>query len=268
MTALPFRARLGRGSNRLAKPFQKLLNAAELLQESIPIGIMRTSDIHAAVQRAYADAPDFYDPSAYGIDYEVDLVEPLKAITTGRKLLDLYCGQGREARIFAEAGFEVLGVDALASSIEGARRYASAQGFDASFVAADIDQWTPDDKWDVVYTSLWMYSTIPDRAARLEWLNRLGTWMKPGGVLVMSTTPNNSPTAAARRYTIARTVAFFTLNSRAPERGDRFYRSLFWHDFTPDEIRAELEELDLDVVQEIRRAPPTPCDMFLLQRRT
>jgi 2-polyprenyl-3-methyl-5-hydroxy-6-metoxy-1,4-benzoquinol methylase len=267
MTALPLRARLGRGSNRLAKPFRKLLNVAELLQESIPVGIMRASDIDAAVQRAYADAPDFYDPSAYRIDYETDLVEPLKALTTGRRLLDLYCGQGREARIFAEAGFEVLGVDALASSVEGAKRYAAAEGFDASFVAADIDDWTPDAQWDVVYTSLWMYSTIPDRAARLHWLKRFTAWLKPGGVLVISTTPNNSPTAAARRYKVARAVALLTLNSRRPELGDRFYRSLFWHDFTPDEIRAELEELDLDVVQELHRAPPTPCDMFLLQHR-
>jgi len=55
------------------------------------------------------------------------------------RVIDLGCGDGRDALFFAEYGHDVVGVDASASAIDGCRGRARALGLDASFVVASID---------------------------------------------------------------------------------------------------------------------------------
>ena len=219
-----WRTALARHSELLTRPAEMLMRLSVLVREAVPVGLLRRHEILHAVRQAYRGAPDFYDPDVYRLRFEADLLPLLERHAGGRRLLDLYCGQGREAAIFSEAGYEVLGVDEDASSVAKARAHLARRGYGAEFVAADVDRWQPSDgAFDVVYSSLWMYSCIPDRAARVAWLERVAGWMGEGGVMVISVTPRRSPRSARARHLVARSLSMLTGNRRRPELGLRIF---------------------------------------------
>ena len=252
-----------------AIPFAWLRKLVTVIVEAVPVGLLRRSEIEHVVHAAYAEVPDFYHPSDYPIRYEEELVPIIErtiGAIRGLRLLDLYCGHGREAEIFARAGFDVSAVDAQPAVIERAREYAKQAGFIAEFTAADIDRYTPSDSdWDVVYTSLWMYSTVPDQGARVRWLKRLSGWVKPGGCLIISTTPRPAGIAPIARHLLAHLIRVLSLNSRRPEFGDRFHNRLFWHDFSLDTLLGELDAAELEILDSLEIAGGTPCNFYLLR---
>lgn len=267
-----WRLNVTRHIGMLSMPFGWLLSAVRLVESAIPIGLLRRGEIEHVVHSAYAAAPDFYDPSKYPIRYEeqiMPIVERTIGAATERRLLDLYCGHGREAEIFARSGFDVLAVDVQPAVIKRARAYAAQADFHADFKTADIDTWTPPSTdWDVVYTSLWMYSTIPDRGPRIAWLKRLSGWVAPGGCLVISVTPGARGPKPSLRHAVAWLVRCLTLNSRRPEFGDRFHTGLFWHDFTSETLREELDTAGMEILDMLEIGGGTPCNFYLLRART
>lgn len=56
------------------------------------------------------------------------------------RVIDLGCGDGRDALFFAGYGHDVVGVDASTSAIRGCRDRATALGLDAAFVVASIEE--------------------------------------------------------------------------------------------------------------------------------
>ncbi|MBT8086844.1 MAG: class I SAM-dependent methyltransferase [Gammaproteobacteria bacterium] len=270
-TIAAWRLRITRNVGVLSIPFGWLLKVVRLVESAIPVGLLRRGEIEHVVHSAYAAAPDFYNPGKYPIRYEEQLVPVIEraiGAPQGQRLLDLYCGHGREAEIFARTGFDVLAVDVQPAVIDRARAYAAEAGFSASFRTADIDTWTPPDtNWDIVYTSLWMYSTIPDRGSRIAWLKRLANWVAPGGCLVVSVTPGSKRPGPLLRHSAAWFVRLLTLNSRRPEFGDRFHTGLFWHDFTPESLDEELEAAGMEVLDTLEVGGATPCNFYLLRAR-
>jgi len=255
-----WRMAAARATRHLTRPAEMLLNLGVLLREALPIGLLHRHEIEQLVWESYRNEPDFYDARRPSLRFEDELLPLLERHARGRDLLDLYCGHGREAEIFARAGYHVTGVDAQPESVEAARGHARGQGFEARFVEGDIDVWEPPRRdWDVVYTSLWMYSTVPDRASRLTWLRRLGGWIAADGVMIVSVTPRTSSRGPALRHALARTVAAMTFNGRTPELGDRFRTELFWHDFTTEEVRAELAAAELELLDSHAVEGNTPC---------
>src|SRR5688572_13640084 len=56
----------------------------------------------------------------------------------GKRMLDLACGTGTLALMQAEAGWEVIGLDASPAMLAEARRKQAAAGVDVTFVAGDM----------------------------------------------------------------------------------------------------------------------------------
>ncbi len=263
-----WRQALARRADLLARPAELALRLSTLAGEALPVGVLDSDGIRRAVWQAYREAPDFYDPDTYPIRYESRLLPLLERHSQGKRLLDLYCGHGREAAIFARAGYRVLGVDGQRQSVESARAYATREGFEAEFVAGDIDVWEPAARWDVVYTSLWMYSTIPDRLARVRWLRRIAGWTAPDGVLVVSVTPRaEGARGPAVRHALATAFSRITFNRRRPEIGDRFHTRLFWHDFTGEEAFEEFDAAGLSPAETLEIDGGTPCTFHALTVR-
>lgn len=260
-TAVRFTARLFESSARLVR----------LVAGGITVGLLGQSEIKKVVFDSYAKAPDYYHPEKYKIRYEEEFLDTLESHVGGSRtmpprLLDLYCGHGREAEIFSNTGYSVTAVDLLPEVIDRARRYAADNGFEADFVVANIDSWEPPSRdWDVVYTSLWMYSTVPDRAARIDWVRRLASWAQPNGVFVLSVRIRSGGRGEALRYAVARAISAITFSDRSPELGDRFDGSLFWHDFASDEAEQELATAGLRVVDRFDVGGGAPC-AFLMVR--
>lgn len=57
---------------------------------------------------------------------------------SGRKVLDVGCGEGHLARLFARYGADVVGVDVSPRLIEAARTHANSHQWDVKFLEADL----------------------------------------------------------------------------------------------------------------------------------
>ena len=154
-------------------------------------------------------------------------------ITARANCLSAFCGQGREAKFFADQGFDVTGVDASSTMIDGAIAYAQTAGFNARFERADFLQYTPEVGYDVIYLSPWMYGTFPDPADRIQLLRHCATMLAPGGVIVISYIHLVQPERLweKARHWLSVTAAVLSGNAWRPRLGDRFYVGIFHHFF-------------------------------------
>jgi 2-polyprenyl-3-methyl-5-hydroxy-6-metoxy-1,4-benzoquinol methylase len=76
---------------------------------------------------------------------------PLLQARGAHNVLDLGCGVGRHALLFAEQGFVVEAVDGAAASVDFARRETAARGLQISLRQADADALTfADPRFDYV----------------------------------------------------------------------------------------------------------------------
>lgn len=158
----------------------------------------------------------------------------------GERVLDLGCGDGALTRQIAEAGAEVIGVDASAEMVSAA----VARGLDAR--VADARALTFVDCFDAVFSNAVLH-WIPDADAVLAGVARA---LRPGGRFVAEFGGHTN-------------VAAITVALRAVFARHGFeYRSP-WYYPTPDEYRARLEANGF-AVEDVRLVPrptPLPTDM-------
>ena len=79
------------------------------------------------------DENGFAQNSLVEVQFLIDLMQ----LKPGMKLLDMGCGTGRHAVLFAEKGIQVTGVDFSSEMLEVARKKAELQGLDIEWVEAD-----------------------------------------------------------------------------------------------------------------------------------
>jgi len=132
-----------------------------------------------AASRDVAGIAQSWDPGRYARNarFVADLGAPLLDLLAplpGERILDLGCGDGALTRRIAEAGAEVVGVDASAEQVAAAR----ALGLDAR--VADGHALAFDGEFDAILTN-----------AALHWMKRpdrviAGMWraLKPGGRVI------------------------------------------------------------------------------------
>lgn len=250
--------RVSGACSRLPRPVSTVFAPiAKLLFEGVGLGLMTPDDIQQMVVDTYKSRPEFYDPRRYRFRYEERLLPDLKKLTAenseGVRLLDAFCGQGREAEIFANAGFDVTGVDHLDWMINSAREYAAEANFTATFTTSDFAEFRADPPFDVVYTSCWMYSTSQGRQRRVELLQKCMELTSDDGLIVVSSVDASvgSQFVAKVRFALAKFVAALTFGNTATEFGERIYSGLFWHHLADSTVRAEIESVGLKVVTTI-----------------
>lgn len=89
-------------------------------------------------------------PSAM-CDRVIEIIRPSPEFRP--RLLDLGCGEGRNAVYFAKQGFEVFGLDASVAGLEKTRRYAEEVGVRAETIHADIMHYEIEDTYDVIFST-------------------------------------------------------------------------------------------------------------------
>jgi len=233
--------------------------------EGLVLGLLRPGDVETLVTATYAADRQYYDPRQYRQPYEARLLPALQQVATGTRLLDAFCGQGREARVFAEAGYQVTGVDRLDWMIDAARRYAHEASFPANFVVADFDALNVNPGFDVVYTSCWMYSTQQGCDRRARFLERCRSLCASGGVIVFSIVerPPAAWPASLLRYVLARLTACVTLGHWRTEFGERLYSGLFWHHLSVTQVERELQQANLRVLRTVSGTGVEPTFFFV-----
>jgi tellurite methyltransferase len=107
-------------------------------------------------------APEFYwgkTPSAM-CDRVIEIMKP----RPGRRprLLDLGCGEGRNAVYFAGHGFEVVGLDLSPPGLEKTRKYAEAMAVHIETIHADIVHYELRETYDVLFSTGTLHYLPPE----------------------------------------------------------------------------------------------------------
>lgn len=106
------------------------------------------------------------------------------------KVLDLGCGQGRDALFIARMGHQVVGVDISKTGITQMLEEAKQEGLEVLGVEADIVEYEPSGEYDVVILDrvLHMLKEDSERQAVLE---KAGAVTKSGSFILIADTPKH-----------------------------------------------------------------------------
>jgi SAM-dependent methyltransferase len=125
---------------------------------------------YAGADLAYGESPN---------DFLAQMADRLP--TTGRAL-DIGAGEGRNALFLAARGLDVLAVDQSAVGMDKAQRRARERGLKLRAQAADLHDFDADDCSFDVISSIFVH--LP-RSLRARVHERIGAWLKSGGVYVL-----------------------------------------------------------------------------------
>ena len=111
---------------------------------------------------------------------------------TKAKVLDLGCGQGRDAIFIARMGHQVLGVDISRTGISQMLEDAGREALDVSGVVSDVVEYEPSGYYDVVILDrvIHMLKNDNNRSAVLE---KASSVTVPGGFILIADTPMHMP---------------------------------------------------------------------------
>ncbi len=100
------------------------------------------------------------------------------------KLLDIGCGEGRNAVFFARNGYHVAAFDTSPKGLEKARRHAERANLPINVFEADINQFRLSDAFDILFsTGVLQYVPLE---MRKELFENYQEFTNPGGLNVFS----------------------------------------------------------------------------------
>ena len=128
--------------------------------------------------------PEYYHgkkPSAI-CDRVIEIIRPSADFRP--KLLDLGCGEGRNAVYFARHGFRVVGLDTSLPGLEKTRRYAQEEGVHVETIQADILTYALEDTYDVIFSTGTLQYLPPE--VRVERFENYKDHTSPEGINALS----------------------------------------------------------------------------------
>lgn len=117
----------------------------------------------------------------------VDFFQQLKSPPL--RVLDVGCGQGRDAVFIARLGHSVVGVDIAAAGIRDLNKTAQAENLAIDGFVADITSFTPEGQFDVVLVDRTLH--MLDEAERLSSLTRLLGFVGEAGQMLIADERSN-----------------------------------------------------------------------------
>ncbi len=173
-------------------------------------------------------------------------------ITSGT-ILVLGAGVGRESIALTQRGCLVVGLDINRESLCVASQQTMAKGIRPLFAQADfLAMPIGPARVDYIFMSGIMYSSIPGRQARQDWLRSLRILVKDGGLVVLNFLITREKETRMQRLTHALNRWLVTLpgTNASYQRGDTCAQSHFLHAFADEEeIQLELDETGATIDQ-------------------
>ncbi|MBX2873326.1 MAG: methyltransferase domain-containing protein [Saprospiraceae bacterium] len=108
----------------------------------------------------------------FGAPYP-ELLEFYSSLPSKGKLLDLGCGQGRDAIALAKLGFEVMGIDSSKVGIKQLSAVAEQQGLSLQGEVADIYTYTGFGNYDYILLDSMFHFRKRERAQEIALLERI-----------------------------------------------------------------------------------------------
>ena len=119
-------------------------------------------------------------------------VEFFEALTApSLRVLDVGCGQGRDAIFIARLGHQVVALDLSKNGIQQLNDQARRENHKIEGITADIRTFTTKDMFDVVLIDRTLHMLDP--ADRLTTLNRILGYVAPCGQILIADEPANIP---------------------------------------------------------------------------
>lgn len=119
------------------------------------------------------------------------LVEALSALEAPARVLDLGCGQGRDALLAARLGHDVVGVDLSQIGIEHMLEDAESEGLSVEGVVTDVLEFRSRRKFDVVIVDRVLHLLLDDEE-RTRCLERVRSLTKKRGQVLVADTPKHA----------------------------------------------------------------------------
>ncbi len=110
----------------------------------------------------------------------------------GVSVLDIGCGQGRDALLFARTGCTVVGIDHSAVGIEQLRAIARSEGLDLTAEVADMTTYRAETRFDIVILDRVLHM-VPDTTTRSAVMAAAAAAVRPGGRILVADEPKNLP---------------------------------------------------------------------------
>lgn len=107
----------------------------------------------------------------------------------GLRVLDIGCGQGRDALFIAKLDHRVVGVDLSPSGIADLTASAQKQNLAITGIVADITQFTPEGDFDILLIDRTLH--MLDEGPRLKALGRLIDHVAPNGWVLIADESSN-----------------------------------------------------------------------------
>lgn len=197
-----------------------------------------------------------------------DLILSRAHLPSGAELLDMGCGRGRHARLFAAQGLNVTGIDLSAESIADARRGCPG----ATFRVHDMRTAFAKDRFDAVICLFTSLGYSGDRADDQRAVDTAAAALKPGGLFVLDLlngaivrkelVEEDCQIEGDVRFTMQRRVEGDTIikDIHVDDRGcsHRFTERV--HAWTVDEVRAMVTEAGLRLEDVTDGPRPEPFD--------
>lgn len=108
------------------------------------------------------------------------MLPPVKPL----RLLDIGCGEGKDAVFFARNGYDVSAFDISVVGLAKAKNLAERCGVCVDFFRADVNNFIPEGKFDIVFSSGVLHYVHPQR--RTELIESLKCATNPGGLHLMN----------------------------------------------------------------------------------
>jgi len=140
------------------------------------------------------DYEEFYKENPHGLG------EPFKEFVgffdsygkTAARVLDLGCGQGRDAMFIARKGHSVVGVDISATGIRQLCEDAKKEILEIEGVVADVKDYIPEGNFDVVVIDRTLHM-LSEEADRIEVLENLVGFVNKDGYVLIADEKKNLP---------------------------------------------------------------------------
>lgn len=107
-------------------------------------------------------------------------------------VLDLGCGQGRDALFIARMGHEVLGIDLSPTGVAQMLADSQKENLNVAGVVADMVAYEPARDFDVVILDRVLHILVDD-GERTAVLAKACAHTKPGGFILIADTPKQKP---------------------------------------------------------------------------
>jgi SAM-dependent methyltransferase len=136
--------------------------------------------------KLYGEARDALGPPTPFIVKALGRLGPTPA-----RVLDVGCGQGRDALFMARLGHSVVGVDASRNGIRCLVAAAEAEALPVVGIVADIREFVPEGRFDLLLFDRTLHMLAPSEAAAV--LARLLGHVVPGGRAMIADEPAGIP---------------------------------------------------------------------------